>query len=92
MKAKYQAIKILALAVDCLRDDEKADIAVGVIVDMLTEFESKKEDKQEINFPQIFFAIKWICENINTEKVDPDDIKEIKNLADQCHVAYLKET
>jgi len=46
----------------------------------------------QINFPQIFYAVRWLCENINTELVDTSDSKEIKELADRCHAEYLKET
>lgn len=51
-----------------------------------------EKDKLDINYPQIFFAVKWMCENIDTDQIDLDDLASIKKLADECHVAYLKET
>ncbi len=42
MKPEHYAIKILSLAVDCLEADETPDTSVGVVSDMIVEFESEK--------------------------------------------------
>lgn len=44
------------------------------------------------DYPQIFFAVKWAIENLNTDRIDHNDLVEIKKYADMCHIAYLKDT
>lgn len=43
------------------------------------------------NYPQIFFAIQWAVKNMNTARINGEDLTLLKSYADECHVAYLKE-
>ena len=67
MNTKHYAIKIRALAVDCLNDNEMADVAEGVIVNMLTEFESNKVKELQTKLDAI-------CEY--ADKSSYDDVSE----------------
>jgi hypothetical protein len=60
---------------------------------LITDIIEKHDTKDgciHINYPQIFFAIQWFDKE--TDRYTELSDKDYKEFADQCHVAYLKET
>ncbi len=73
---------------------KKAIKQVYELQKVITEiWEDGKQNTEviQIDYPQILFTVQWMCK-INAESFAPASLKEMKELADECHVAYLKET